>query len=79
MRVCTGDVNVYFVLTVFRDAGDVASHQQERITNVGASMSTKKDAETVQRYLATQNAHKKINALKLLSLKKTSKGGTCLF
>ena len=33
-------------------------------------MSTTEDAETVQRYLATQNAHKKINALKLLSLKK---------
>ena len=73
MRVCTGDVNVYFVLTVFRDAGDVASHQQERITSVGASVSTKEDAETVQRYLATQNAHKKINALKLLSLKKILK------
>ena len=36
---CTKDRKVYqFVLTVFRDAGVVASHKQERITSAGASI-----------------------------------------
>ena len=38
---------VTFCLAVFSDAGDVASHKQERITSTGASVTTKEGCQVV--------------------------------
>ena len=55
----------------------MASHQQERKTSAGASMTTKEGCQNSSTSPLNSNA-KKINALKLRSLKKYfSKSGTC--